>query len=143
MPTPSLIEIADAIVARLKAAPAIARGSIHHIVPPPSEIEGVTVTIPAALPDRAALKGHPVQWGTTVTLDLAARYGVGSERPHEPITQLAADVFARLFDDETLGGRAGAILPGLVTFDYSDPDKQRAFAKLQLTVLHDTDHGAM
>jgi len=142
--TASFIEIADAAVARLKADD-VGEGRVHHVVPPESffSIGGVVVTVEAASPATLAMRGHPVDWNTSLVLECSHRHGVNHERPHEGCTTLAAKAFLSLSWDETLGGLVDGMLPGPVSWSYRDPDKQLAICTMRLTLLHRTNYGAL
>jgi len=145
MTTPAVfIDIADAAVEQLKAAD-VAQGRVHSAIPPESfySIGGIVVTVEAANPKAAGLMGNPVDWSTSLKIDASYVFGVNNTRPHEGITQLLADAYLALMSDESLGGRIDGLLPGPIAWDYRDPDKKSAVATMRLTVLHQTQYGAL
>lgn len=145
MTTPSLIAITDAIVATLQAAPAVAQGRVFAVIPSPAaaSLDHVVVAATLAAPRPGGLAGSPIDWDTQVQIVCESRFGIDNESPHVGVTRLAADVFARLFENEALGGASDGLLPGPVSFSYADAERQIAVCTMTLTVMHRTNYGEM
>lgn len=146
MDLPVFLAILSAIVSQLKRA-GVAGGRVARVHPPESAASSaagsVIVTPTRAVPQPAAIRGAPVDWDTGIRIDVESRFGVGNQEPDEVVTLLAAEVWAALFGDESLGGVADGMLPGIIDWNFADPERQIARVSMFLTVLHRTNYGVL
>lgn len=137
---PTLIANAStAAVAALKRAPAVcpevSRGRRRQIA---LEVDAAVVVRPVqaevtqALPD-----GKPVAWQTSMAVECYARSGASVD-PDTAIDGLLGDVYARLMEDQTLGGAVVSIKPQGIGYDFDADGQQTTCATLVFNILHRT-----
>lgn len=114
--------VVAAVIAQLQQAPAIASGNVYRGRLRPvatGAAQAVVVRFGDSDPQRGAIRGAPIDWGTTVVVECYARAGA-AESGDEAALALHADVYARLMSDPTLGGAAGDLAPPRLALDETE-----------------------
>lgn len=119
--------VLDAVLQVLRQPPAITAGLIDEDVDigavPEGVMEVVSVSIDSSNPNRNALRGAPIQWGTDVMLECYARadgrHQLTAGRASRALHQRA---YARLMQDPSLGGVLIDLLPPQIRGDRDQQD---------------------
>lgn len=110
--------IINALLAALKASPALAAGRVEEEANVDIMGEGIneaiSVEFVASRPSEILLSGAPVDWSTRVRISCAARHD-GMTAAGRSSRALHAQVYQRLMADPTLGGVCDHIGPPQLT----------------------------
>lgn len=133
-----------AIVTLLQTAPAVS----DHIVtadtrPVPEQAASKIIVKPAeAEGDMYAALNGPINWDTTVELELYARSSTVD--PLSAVDALLQAAWARLFTDPTLGGLIqGWRAQTRLAWDMAQDAQRMACVRLTLTAMHRTSSGVI
>jgi hypothetical protein len=133
-------QVIDAILSALKAEPAIAAGNVYEeeLRHKPETIdEYVIVSLAGSRPGRVAIKGAPVDWTSIVTIESHARRDQRTPAGRAS-RRLAAQVYARLLSEPTLGGVVLDIQEPSLQTDHEQLDTEIGCVIAQYPVLHRT-----
>lgn len=132
--------IVNAMVALLRAAPALADGGVHRSRGRAAG-EGISAMVvvrkEASQPQQGPILSHPIDWLTSVAVECYAR-GSASQAPDEAADELLLAVNDLIVADPTLGGLALDVQEPRLTWDTDEQDKQLGCSTAIYTVLHRT-----
>jgi hypothetical protein len=133
--------ILAAVLAALRAAPAVTTGSIEEDVDalalPEGKAESVSVSLVGSTPVSASINNAPVEWTTQIMIECAARAD-GRTVAGRASRALHAAVYARLMSDTTLAGKAHHVLDPQISQDRALADTRIGITSGLYTVLHRT-----
>lgn len=135
----------DVTAAIVTALSALAGGHVTrgYAWPMPEAVDESIVVRPiSALAERNAIGSGPVDWRTTVMVELRARYTPDSESADQAIDALLAAVYAALAT-VTATGLQDVIPATSLQWDYSAADANVVAVSFTVDVLHRTESATL
>jgi hypothetical protein len=132
-------DITAAVVAALVAAN-VAGGRVYrgHAWPlPEGDASMVWVRPERATSDRTGISGGPIDWTTTLMINVRARYTPDTQSADEAVDALLALVFSTLAA-AAIADVQSVVPGGEIAWDYGEADVNVAGAWIRLDVIHRT-----
>lgn len=133
-------KVVDAVIAVLEAAPALC-DNVYRARPtavPAQDDQALNVQWEAALPERGAIHGAPVDWNTKVTVECFARSV--SESGDVVVDPLLLAVYERLAQDSTLGGLVDDLACLGIEAENTADGKKTGWVRLTYMAVHRTSN---
>lgn len=132
----------DAVAALFLASTPLAGGRVLENRNAPL-LDGIAsqihVTRVQSLPEKILIGAlAPVDWTTEVRVLIKARRS-GTTSAEVVADDIACDCFARLFADQTLGGRCDLMDPGPFVWDEAEEDSNVVVVAMTVTLTHRTE----
>lgn len=137
------LQIYDAAVAALNAAPALADGNVRSMRQSNRRMpEGVgqqlRVYLEQTVPSSVVGGSAPVDWVTRLRIECVARDTTGPAAAYafDVATQLAAAAQQRLLEDQALNALAIEITPGPMAWDEDEADSAMVACQVRINIVH-------
>lgn len=134
--------MAQAVVALLQSAPAVAGGRVYSARTRafPSDVtSAVNVRLERSTSQLASVIGGRTSWATLITVECYGRLDAGSsDEAADPVLEA---VFERLASDPSLGGQAMSVEPlegDTLSWDFDALDSNMACVTAKFVVRHQT-----
>lgn len=137
----AFFQVVSAVKAKLEAQPPVCK-SIHRARTTPvpeQEAEAVNVQWERALPAQTGIKGAPVDWSTSVTVECFARSV--TESGDAAVDPLLERVVARLAEDPSLGGLVDDLVLAGLEAENTAEGKKTGWVRLIYAAEHRTYNG--
>ncbi|MEY2688240.1 MAG: hypothetical protein RL375_2438 [Pseudomonadota bacterium] len=143
--TTAFLQITDAVLASLQAAPALAGGRITRgraTAVSAAAQTAIAVNVARSRAEPLALDGTSLQWETTVVITLFGRAAAGSDA-EAAIDPLLVSTWARLQSLTPPAGVVDVALDPTIAWDVDEADQTVVTAALALRITHITTGSAL
>ncbi len=136
----AFLQLSQAVVAALSAAPALAGGRVRggrRVPVPQGWPNAIDVHIERSVGSNATLDGRINRWETLIGVDVYARAMPGQDA-ETAVDELLASVFARLAAANPPAGAGRWQVEPQITWDVAEADQSLVVASLALRIPHFT-----